>query len=69
MFVLNVYPRLLLRKWPIKSIFFPLWLYFLGWVLSRSAPPSVLASPIPPWGTPSAAGVAEEHSVPPIHLV
>jgi hypothetical protein len=29
-------------------------------------PPSVLAPPIPPWGTPSAAGVAGEHPVPPI---
>ena len=29
-------------------------------------PPYVLAPPIPPWGIPSAAGVAGEHPMPPI---
>jgi len=49
------------------SIFFSVMAILFLWMGPVTGhPPSVLAPPIPPWGTPSAAGVAGEHPVPPI---
>jgi len=53
-----------------RSIFFSVMAILFLWTGPvTECPPSVLAPPIPPWGTPSAAGVAEEHPVPPIPFI
>jgi hypothetical protein len=45
----------------LEVSFFPVRLIFLRMGPVTGCPPSALAPPIPPWGTPSAAGVAGEN--------
>jgi hypothetical protein len=57
------------KRWMGISIFVMITILFFRMGPVMECPPSVLAPPIPPWGTPSAAGVAGEHSMPPILIL